>query len=481
MERCDTQFEQSRELSKLADIVANAHSLYARTRQEPSRRSVKRAKELGVTPNIHPLFVGAMGEDAKGFDLQLKALRNFRPSLTVFEVDALKKGKSNEGEAVVAMKKKRVHHSEAISKEKERKEAIQEEKLLETKKEDDKAVQEELEEGKIALKAHQSRIKAMEASEATQAEEPETKRRLSKAERKRLKKGGSAAASSISAVPINHEYDVQLDTEPKEKSFKDPKYFIGAEPSGGHDATESFLSIHTNNEKEPSRASRLEDALLDLTPDDNDDIVTKQRTYHWDKRKKRYIKATLEEHLKSKRVRNESGAIIKVKNRGELYEKWQKNSRSRVGTQGARENSDSEDDAPPVGNPRKRRFNEEKNLTNVKYLREKRKSYVMDNADAKDEIKDEKTIRKEIKEKTKRKEKNARIPHALRKGRDDPYKKKKEEEKKDMFKGKGKAEPSTNRFARSRIIVKGKGGGRGGRNSRGGGRGGRGGRSGGRR
>lgn len=111
--------------------------------------------------------------------------------------------------------------------------------------------------------------------------------------------------------------------------------------------------------------------------------------YHWDRRKKKYIKATMEEHVKSKRIRNESGARINMKNRGKLYEKWQKQTKKRISTYGTSEIDNSGD-------------------VNVKRLsRALRKQKYLERS-AKEELKDETKIRKEAKEKEKRRAKNAR-------------------------------------------------------------------------
>lgn len=122
------------------------------------------------------------------------------------------------------------------------------------------------------------------------------------------------------------------------------------------------------------------------------DLSKQQRTYHWDKRKKKYIKATAEEHAKSKRIRNESGAVVTVKNRGAFYEKWQKQSKKRILTQGTPES---------MGLAGER-------SVNVKQISRAFRKQKYESKEHADELKDEQKIRKEVKEKEKRKAKNAR-------------------------------------------------------------------------
>ena len=122
------------------------------------------------------------------------------------------------------------------------------------------------------------------------------------------------------------------------------------------------------------------------------DLSKQQRTYHWDKRKKKYIKATTAEHIKSKRIRNESGAIVAVKNRGTFYEKWQKQSKKRILTQGTPENMGSTGERS----------------VNVKQISRAFRKQKYESKEHADEVKDEQKIRKEAKEKEKRRAKNAR-------------------------------------------------------------------------
>eukprot|EP00516_Mucochytrium_quahogii_P000327 CAMPEP_0203745518 /NCGR_PEP_ID=MMETSP0098-20131031/1229_1 /ASSEMBLY_ACC=CAM_ASM_000208 /TAXON_ID=96639 /ORGANISM=" , Strain NY0313808BC1" /LENGTH=865 /DNA_ID=CAMNT_0050633317 /DNA_START=301 /DNA_END=2895 /DNA_ORIENTATION=- len=391
MEKYHATLEDSSELKSMITVVDNAHALYIRTRQEPSRRSVKRAKELGTMPKIHPLFAASMKNGIQGLDDQLKLLRGFRPNLTVFEMEALKKGKGNDGESVLAMNKKRRVHQGIILKEKERKKTIREEQQVEKAKR---------EQEKMEIQASIETTKKRKATEANSDTEETvgitSKKRLSKAARKRLKAGKhepsvpSAAASNKNA-----------------KSYKDPAFFIEAMPDGYDHTTEAHMAINKRaDDHDITTTTRLEDALLDLTPDDEKDIASKQRSYHWDKRKKKYIKATMEEHVKSKRMKNESGGMINIKNRGEIYEKWQLKTKKRVANQGGEED----------GTQQHRDKNEDGIMmsTNVRRIAKAARERVLVNDHVKDEVKDERTIRKETKEKEKRRAKNARTPRALR-------------------------------------------------------------------
>jgi len=422
MERFDTAVSNSMELRSLVKVLGNAHALYAKTRPEPSRRSVKRAKELGISPNLHPLFVGSRNSGGLALDQQLQLLKGFRPNLTVFEVEAMKKGKTKSDAltSANAMQEKRGLHQGLIHREQQKKAEEELDKLKEMEETVD-----DNDELSVSFK------------KTSQIQPLVTKRRVSKAERKKLKVG----------IAIEPKPDIsETRTEIKEKSFKDESCYIENAPSDFNPIMQDHMSIHTKREGEHSHLTRLEDALLDINPDEKSDMATKLRTYHWDKRKRKYIKATIEEHAKSKRIRNEAGALVnskQIKNRGDIYHKWQKQTRKQIASEGGTEIESS--------GPKKRKYKEQKDLTDVKSISKKSKSISVVNDGAVNELKSEQSIRKDRKIKEKKMEKNARTPHATRgnsKAKDDKKK------KSSVIPSRGKGESSTNKYSRSRAVVK---------------------------
>eukprot|EP00924_Labyrinthula_sp_SR-Ha-C_P012697 snap_masked-scaffold_67-processed-gene-0.31-mRNA-1 protein AED:0.24 eAED:0.26 QI:0/-1/0/1/-1/1/1/0/771 len=86
-----------------------------------------------------------------------------------------------------------------------------------------------------------------------------------------------------------------------------------------------YLSYFPDNyEKSKVMEQHLESNLLEMNPDEARDLNEKARFVKWDQKKKKYIKSTFEEHVKNKRVKDESGGKINLKNRGEMYKKWKK-------------------------------------------------------------------------------------------------------------------------------------------------------------
>ena len=78
----------------------------------------------------------------------------------------------------------------------------------------------------------------------------------------------------------------------------------------------------------------LEEALLDVAPDEALDMLKRKSMHKWDARKKKYVQQSVSEILDprgNKKQKNESGADVrKGATRGELYRKW----RERKGADG---------------------------------------------------------------------------------------------------------------------------------------------------
>ena len=161
------------------------------------------------------------------------------------------------------------------------------------------------------------------------------KRRLSKAERKRLKKQENNLASSKCTTKQIGEKKTK---NKRGQDFRDHAFYMDNEST--HNSEEAQRGRQIEAAMQPSSANandgsaavmRLEQAMLDIVGDENADMVKKHRIMRWDKSKRKYIQTTIGSELsgdsKSKKLRLESGQFIKSDKAklGELYEKWQKN------------------------------------------------------------------------------------------------------------------------------------------------------------
>ena len=382
-------------MQPLARVCKNAMKQYRRTRPMASKSAVRRSKEIldgntnsssasedlgivggGAIP-IHPLFIYEMEHQATSNSSSksstslnsreniqqreefLRALSQFRPKESVFEAFATGGGKK---EGVVSQvdrgrtseSKKKNDSSAALTAMKNMRRQMRmarDEVLVVAGSESALALEETEDEGgegiqeseQLQSKETQNTFGSTAKSEAVLT--VETKRRMSKAERKRAKKGNSGTAKAPASNPTESKRKKDM----RASDFRDPAFFI--ENDFTSNSEEAHRSRQIEAAMQPSSsggsggslmgaAQRMEEAMLDIVGDDNDDLVKRQRMMRWDKSKRKYVQTTVGEELKgeskTKRTRLESGQIVKSDklNLGELYEKWQKKTNKSIGRTG---------------------------------------------------------------------------------------------------------------------------------------------------
>jgi ATP-dependent RNA helicase DDX54/DBP10 len=185
----------------------------------------------------------------------------------------------------------------------------------------------------------------------------DSRRRLSKAERRRLKTNPSAA---LPTTPQGHE---KRKKNMRGIDFRDSANFIENEATANPEDVTRQRTVEASMQPSAARAVkgiignalRLEEAMLDVVGDENEQLVQKQRMMRWDKSKRKYVQTTVGAELsgqsRSKRVKLESGQIVKSDKLklGEIYEKWQKKTNRSVGRDGVFDNLGNRDHDSPVG------------------------------------------------------------------------------------------------------------------------------------
>ena len=192
---------------------------------------------------------------------------------------------------------------------------------------------------------------------------PETKRRLSKAERKRLKNNPRATAEAVSSNASAGPTKKTKDKKDKRGAdFRDAEYYIDNEITLNPDAVERSRQIEAAMQPSASgdskglaaSALKLEQSMLDIVGDEREDLVKRQRMMRWDKSKRKYVQTTVGDALsgesRSKKIRLESGQLVESKKikLGELYEKWQKKTNKSVGRVGVFDDVTADDDGPGI-------------------------------------------------------------------------------------------------------------------------------------
>ncbi|GAX27214.1 ATP-dependent RNA helicase DDX54/DBP10 [Fistulifera solaris] len=367
-------------LKNLTKVCNNAMKQYRRTRNEASREAVRRAKAIlegermetgervgGGAIYPHPLLRGMeikriqkMGKDkekgigalsnAKKRQEFLLAMANFRPKETVFEafatgggrdvgvVSHIDKGRTTHGKkhdssaAMSAMKNMR--RQMRMARDKGATLVVAGGAAVEEQNndDDDNSVDDE----KAPASSLVNTIPLL--NEKPEVIHESGQRRLTKAERRRLKKNPQAVVDRTST-----------DEKPKEvkTDFRDPSFYMENDFTGNSEEADRSRKVESMLQPSASavrgmagRAVRIEEAMLDIVGDDNDALIKKQRMVRWDKSKRKYVQTTVGEelagHSKTKKIRLESGQLARKDDSklGELYSKWQKKTNRSVGRTG---------------------------------------------------------------------------------------------------------------------------------------------------
>jgi ATP-dependent RNA helicase DDX54/DBP10 len=187
----------------------------------------------------------------------------------------------------------------------------------------------------------------------------ESKRHLSKAERKKMKQDPNYATDSNNDATSTKKAKAKRGAD-----FRDDFHFIETDVT--HDSVAAARSRQMEAAMQPSAASstkgstalayRIEENMLDIVGDENVDLIKRQRMMRWDKSKRKYVQTTVGDELsgesKTKKTRLESGQLVKGDKLklGELYEKWQKKTNRSIGRVGVfddvTEDAGGEDAAP---------------------------------------------------------------------------------------------------------------------------------------
>ena len=415
--------ERAELMRNLTRVCNNAMKQYRRTRPEASREGVRRAKTIlegqklrtgqrvgGASISPHPLLrgleieqyerarskgkIGTLNtlDNLKKRNEFLKALSQFRPKETVFEAFATGGGKEmgvlsqvDKGRTIATSKKndssfamtsmKNMRRQMRMVRDKGTTLVVAGSEVAQDNREDDENNnkmngEEEKTFRRIAEEKAKTNSKPVKVIKPVVIE---SKARMSKAERRRLKKNPDAAPSTSNS---NHQYNEKRQKNMRGRDFRDESFFI--ENEFASNSEESQRQRRMEAAMQPSAANsvkgitgnamRLEEAMLDVVGDENDQLIKKQRMMRWDKSKRKYVQTSVGAELSgtsySKRVKLESGQIVKKDKLklGEIYEKWQKKTNRSVGRNGVFDNDgmDGDDDVVPNSGSKRRQGGKKK-------------------------------------------------------------------------------------------------------------------------
>jgi len=295
-------------LVALSKVAANAMHQYRKTRPVASKRAAVYAKTLRLS-ELHPLFLFSMSPITK----RTTASSQY----TDTEASSLKRrlGKYRPSQSILELKLTTVKDEAACQEAaKEFRDTVIRRKRIQNERTNSQS---------LGIRAKQDQKNAVETLWLDEPcikrdciENPDRKRRLSKAERKALKSGADI---------------VKKKRKPKQTTFKGDDYIQYG------DARKAELDyLHRDSRKKDGSAAgasmaMLESALLDVNPDEALDMMKRQSMYKWDSRKRKYVQSTVAELLDgakqrgNKRLKTESGQIVSsiaAAASGDLYRKW---------------------------------------------------------------------------------------------------------------------------------------------------------------
>lgn len=439
----DRLMKDTDELQILWRISNNGMKQYRRTRAEASRHGIKLTKAAvknNVIKYIHPLIAGEDPKRCSAIVIEkanfVQHLQTFRPAQTVFETGigtgttgaGFKVKGSNkmngtngkvDSQGVEAMRALRRQVAPALERNQQR--AITLDECALGKGRDTIGEDDEEEDGEGAENDEyydegatldeddddeEKEDRGTSSSHIHAVEEPSSKkRRLSKADRKKLKKTGAPIRSMDTDI-----FDANivsgggsLKEAKKNASFVDDKYYMSY-------GTEDEVATYREDLLQPQQGLRsseaigavaIENAMMDLAPDDAMEMNKKKKLTRWDSKKRKFVQQTLEEMSQSKhgagKIRSESGVMRHSKSskpQGEMYNDWKKKTRREVSIAG----TGDEDYGQPKPNWRVNRKVPEE-LKNAQQIRKAQK--------AKDDMKLKNMSKEKRKSMTGNKKKNA--------------------------------------------------------------------------
>ncbi|KAJ9529743.1 hypothetical protein QJQ45_014516 [Haematococcus lacustris] len=305
----------STDLSSVERTLSNAFALYLRTRPPASAESVKRCKQLGKE-GAHPSLLAALPqtrfmdhENEAALAQFTAALRGFRPTATVLEAEIasvkssftsvpLLQSNHFKSRSHDVMQRKRLEHASVIDQERQKR-----------------------------MRGEQHCRQAATADAAPAAE----------GETDILQEGAAAKAGHMpSATKEAARKAAEFgDGVLSEGKYRDSNLFISYTRDPNRGLEDSFL--------QDKAAAELQAAVMDMTAEDQEGMAAQQRRWHWDKRKKKYVRVAGSEATAgqaARRVKNESGKTavkgVDGRNKG-IYQKWVKSQHRRVAASGSLE------------------------------------------------------------------------------------------------------------------------------------------------
>ena len=287
-------------------VSENGMMQYKRTRTEASREGLKQSKAAikgNVIRTMHPLIVGCdpsrcSSEVVEKQDF-VRMLQTFRPQQTIFESGigtgakvGQKAGKESKG--VLMMKALRKVNASAL--ERNKKPIVHEEK----NDDNDNAIT-TWDEFEIPNDEFVDGEDEKFEDDNEDIVANSSKPRISKTERKKLKRQGMSS-NDISDIVVKKANmtklmsdSIEITTNNETKDYKDRKFFMtyGTEDERANFEEQSLQPQSGLRSSETMMASKLESSFLDVLPEEALEMNKKRRILRWDAKKRKFVKQSL--------------------------------------------------------------------------------------------------------------------------------------------------------------------------------------------
>ncbi|XP_036385612.1 ATP-dependent RNA helicase DDX54 [Megalops cyprinoides] len=276
-----TAHQNSLELQNLQRVAENAYKQYLKSRPGPSPESIKRVKNTDLSGMaVHPLLGSGLEKMELDRLQMVDSIKSYKSKATIFEINSNSKTTASE-----VMRAKRNRDTRLV----DRFQRAQEDRVAE---------------GQLTQPTPPRSAPAADLGESEEEEDFQgVFSEVVGGKRKKLLGEEEAA-------------------EPKRKKNRGPtrdeEFYIPYRPKDFN--SERGLSLGGEGSTFEQQASS---AVLDLMGDEGDRLNQHKSMMKWDRKRKRFVRETGKED-KKKKVRTESGQLVRNAGKKNFYEEWKK-------------------------------------------------------------------------------------------------------------------------------------------------------------
>jgi ATP-dependent RNA helicase DDX54/DBP10 len=282
-------WRQKADIQAMSRVITNAYKLYCKSRPSPSSESTKRAKSVGdIHIAVHPMFSSSCSEVEADQAKLLDAMKTYRPHTTIFEINS-----TSRTQAFAVMKQKRQQHEGVINRKHKNTDVIHQRSFSASNVE---AISDGNNDTTNTTQRMLDSVTDVEVNDAfTTVFAPKSK------------------SDPYLEVERREERKANRKKKMRKASEIDRDNFLPYRPKDYQ--SEQGLGLLTSFEKDANNA------VLDLTGDDEQEMRKSRSRMIWDRKKKKFVQATgLEKG--GRKLRTESGKIISSSYKTNAYDQW---------------------------------------------------------------------------------------------------------------------------------------------------------------